>query len=208
MPIISVYNHEGKEIEKLEVSRDVFGVTVKEQLVAEAAFAQRAASRVARAHTKTRGEVRGGGKKPWKQKGTGRARQGSIRSPQWRGGGIIFGPLKERVFSVKINKKVRQAALRMVLTDKVASERLIVIDALPVEGKTKQMVAVRKALPGAGRKTMVVLNQKTDGVIRALRNVPRTDVIGARNLNVLDVLTHEYIMVEKSAIPVIESLYA
>ncbi|MBI4098660.1 MAG: 50S ribosomal protein L4 [Candidatus Magasanikbacteria bacterium] len=208
MPQVSVYNHEGKTLETLEVSAKVFGVPVKEQVVAEAVFAQQAEHRVARAHTKTRGEVRGGGKKPWKQKGTGRARQGSIRSPQWRGGGIIFGPLKERVFAVKINKKVRQAALRMVLSDKVLSERLIVIDALPAEGKTKQMVAVRKALPGAGKKAMVVLNQKTDAVIRALSNVPRTDVMGARNLNVRDVLQHEYLIVEKSAISVIESLYA
>jgi len=208
MPKISVYNHEGKAVETLELSAQIFGVPVKEQVVAEAVFAQEAAHRVARAHTKTRGEVRGGGKKPWKQKGTGRARQGSIRSPQWRGGGVIFGPRSQQVFAVKINKKVRQAALRMVLTDKVLSERLIVIDALPADGKTKQMVAVRKALPGAGKKTMIVLNHKTDGVIRALRNVPRTDVMGARNLNVRDVLKHEYVMVEKSAIPIIESLYA
>lgn len=208
MPKVSVYNQEGKAVETLELSKQVFGVPVKEQVVAEAAFAQRAARRVARAHTKTRGEVRGGGKKPWKQKGTGRARQGSIRSPQWRGGGVIFGPRSERVFAVKINKKVRQAALRMVLTDKVLSERFIVIDALPAEGKTKQMVAMRKALPGAGKKTMVVLNQKADTVIRALRNVPRTDVVGARSLNVLDALVHEYVIVEKSTIPVIESLYA
>lgn len=192
----------------MELSPAVFGVSVKETVVAEAARAQAANSRVAVAHTKLRGEVRGGGRKPWKQKGTGRARQGSIRSPQWRGGGIIFGPRSERNFAVKVNKKVRQVALRMVLSDKVKSQKLVVVDALPADGKTKTMVAVRRALPGAGRGALVVLTNKDAAVMRALVNIPRTSIMSARSLNVVDLLRHEYMIVPQSAIETIVSVYA
>lgn len=208
MPQIPVYNQEGKEAGTLELSKAVFGVPVKEALVAEVALAQQANSRTSIAHTKMRGDVRGGGRKPWKQKGTGRARQGSIRSPQWRGGGIVFGPRSLRNFTVKINKKTRQAVLRMVLSDKVANQKLVVIDILPQDGKTKTMAMVRRALPGAGRKALVVLDTKDEPVIRAFANVPRTVTIAARSLNVVELLRHEYIIASKSAIAAIESVYA
>lgn len=208
MPQVSVYNHEGKETGTLDLSKAVFGVPIKELIVAEAAHAQEANSRIVTAHTKTRGEVRGGGRKPWKQKGTGRARQGSIRSPQWRGGGVIFGPRSNRSFAVKINKKIRQAALRMVLSDKVNERKFVVVDGLPADAKTKTMAAVRRALPGAGRPALVVLGEKNDAFIRAFRNVPRTATQSARSLNVVDLMRYEYIITSKDAVSVIESVYA
>lgn len=208
MAHVSVYNSLGKEIEKLNVSDAVFAVKIKESVVAEAALAQQSNRRVAIADTKMRGEVRGGGIKPWKQKGTGRARHGSIRSPLWKGGGVTFGPTSDRSFLKKINKKTRQAALRMVLSDKVKEQKLIVIDALPSTGKTKDMALVRKALPGAGKRMMIALDKRVDAVTRTLANMPRTDVQSARSLNVVDLLAHEYILIEKSTVSVIESLYA
>lgn len=208
MPAVALYNHEGKEVGTLELSKAVFGVPVKEEVVAAVAAGMQTNRRQPIAHTKMRGEVRGGGKKPWKQKGTGRARQGSIRSPQWRGGGIIFGPRSERSFTVKINKKVRQAALRMVLSDKAADGKFVVIDGLPTDGKTKTMVAVRKALPGAGRPALVVLGAKDDAVIHGFSNVPRTETQSARSLNVVDLLRYEYVIAPKDAVTVIESVYA
>lgn len=208
MPQVAVYNYDGKEIGVLELSKAVFGVPVKEQLVADVALAQQANKRVSIAHTKMRGDVSGGGKKPWKQKGTGRARQGSIRSPQWRGGGVVFGPRSERSFTVKINKKIRQTALRMVLSDKVANKKLVVVDLFPQDGKTKTMAVVRRVLPGAGRKALIVLDAKDALTLRALANVPRTVTIAARSLNVVDLMRHEYIIAPKSAIAAIESVYA
>lgn len=208
MSKVAVYNFEGKEVGTLELSKAVFGVPVKAELVAAVVGGMQTNRRQPIAHTKTRGEVRGGGRKPWKQKGTGRARQGSIRSPQWRGGGIIFGPRSERSFVVKINKKVRQAALRMVLSDKASDGKFVVVDGLPTDGKTKTMTAVRKALPGAGRPALVVLGAKDDAVIRGFRNVARTATQSARSLNVLDLLRYEYVIVSKDAVSVIESVYA
>lgn len=208
MPKVAVYNHEGKETGTLELSKAVFGVPIKEQIVAAVVRGEETNRRQPIAHTKMRGDVRGGGRKPWKQKGTGRARQGSIRSPQWRGGGVIFGPRSERSFAVKINKKVRQAALRMVLSDKAADHKFVVVDGLPIDGKTKTMAAVRRALPGAGRPALVVLGAKNDAVIRGFRNVPRTATQSARSLNVVDLMRYEYIITSKDAIAVIESVYA
>jgi large subunit ribosomal protein L4 len=207
MAQVPVYNSEGKEIEKLELSDAVFGVKVKEHVVAEAMHAQRAAGRPVLAHVKERGEVRGGGRKPWRQKGTGRARHGSIRSPLWRGGGVTFGPRKNRSYGKKINAKVRKSALRMVLTDKAKSGLFIVLDALPNDGKTKTVAAARKALPGSGRKVLIVMDVKDDAAIRAFSNLPKTDVISAKSLNVLDLLNHQYVLVPKRAVKVIEKVY-
>ena len=145
MPKIKVYNMEGKVVSEREMAPKPFDAKVNEGLVHLAAEAQMANSRVASAHTKTRGEVRGGGKKPWKQKGTGRARHGSIRSPIWVGGGITFGPRSDRNFSKKINRKTKKAALDMVLADKVRGEALIVLDSMIMEdGTTTLMAAMLK----------------------------------------------------------------
>jgi len=204
---ISVYNKEGIEVEKLELSEAIFNVPVKENLVAEVAEMQRANSRQILAHVKERGEVRGGGRKPWRQKGTGRARHGSIRSPLWRGGGVTFGPRNSRVFNKKINKKVKEAVFRMILSDKAANDKLVVIDVIPASGKTKEMSQARKSLPGAGRKMMVALDKKDDAVIRALSNLPKTEIISVKSLNLLDLLKNEYLLVAKDAVKVIEKYY-
>ncbi len=185
---IPVYNAQGKEIEQLQVADGVFGVDVKEHIVAEVMHAQRAAGRTVLAHAQERSEVRGGGRKPWRQKGTGRARAGSTRSPLWKGGGVTFGPRKDRNFAVKVNKKVKKAALKMVLSDKASSGQLVVVDQLPADGKTKGMATLRKALPGGGRKALVALASKDENVLRALSNVPKTSAIAAQNVNVLDLL--------------------
>jgi large subunit ribosomal protein L4 len=144
---IKVYNQEGKEVGEEKLDPAVFGVKVKPELVHQAVVAQMAKARVPIAHTKTRGEVRGGGKKPWRQKGTGRARVGSTRSPIWRGGGITFGPRKNRVFAQKINKKARRKALLMCLSDKKASGWMVVLNKLELgKGKTKELVKVLESL--------------------------------------------------------------
>lgn len=205
---IPVYNAEGKEVEQLQVADGVFGVDVKEHIVAEAMHAQRAAGRDAIAHAQERSEVRGGGRKPWRQKGTGRARAGSTRSPLWKGGGVTFGPRNTRNFSVKINRKVKKAALKMVLSDKVQSGQLVVVDQLPSDGKTKGMAALRKALPGGGRKALVALASKDDNVMRALSNVPKTSTIAAQNVNVLDLLNNQYLLTTKEGVKVMERVFA
>ena len=207
MAELSVYNREGKEIEKISVSDAVFGVKIKEQVVTEAVLAQQANRRVAIADTKNRGEVRGGGIKPWRQKGTGRARHGSIRSPLWKGGGVTFGPTSNRAFARKINKKTRQAALRMVLSDKVRDHKLIVIDALPKLEKTKDAAVLRKALPGAMRPLMIALDKKDVAIIRVFTNIAKTNVQALRSLNVLDVLGSEYLLVQKNDLAMMAKHY-
>jgi large subunit ribosomal protein L4 len=160
------------------------------------------------AHTKTKGEVRGGGKKPWKQKGTGRARHGSSRSPIWVGGGITFGPRKDRNFSKKVNKQMRQAALRMVLSDKVKNDHLIVLEAWDIAtSKTKALADVLKKLPSASKKSLVVTLAKDKNVIQASKNLPKVMSIGAANLNVLDVMKYEYLVASKEAVTLIQDRY-
>lgn len=205
---IPVYNAEGKKVEQLQVADGVFGVDVKEHVVAEAMHAQRAGGRTTLAHAQERSEVRGGGRKPWRQKGTGRARAGSTRSPLWKGGGVTFGPRKNRNFAVKINKRVKKAALKMVLSDKVSSGQLVVVDQLPAEGKTKAMASLRNALPGGGRKALVALVSKDDKVMRALSNVPKTSTIAAQNVNVLDLLNNQYLLTTKEGVKLMEKTFA
>jgi large subunit ribosomal protein L4 len=148
MPNVSVYNQTGSQVGTIALSDAIFAVKPDQAIIHEAMVAQRANARRAIANTKTRGEVRGGGKKPWKQKGTGRARQGSIRSPQWVGGGITFGPTSERNFSLKINKKVKRKALFMALSDKVLSQKFMVLESMDTSSaKTKQAASVIAKLP-------------------------------------------------------------
>jgi len=143
MPNVNLYNQEGKEIGKAELTSEIFDVKLNSNLVHQAVVAQTANKRQVLAHTKDRSEVRGGGKKPWRQKGTGRARHGSIRSPLWRGGGITFGPTNERNFSLKINKKAKRKALLMCLSDKAKNERIILVDNLELaEAKTKKFFQI------------------------------------------------------------------
>ncbi|MBU1034492.1 50S ribosomal protein L4, partial [Patescibacteria group bacterium] len=185
----------------------IFGVKVKPALVHEAMVAQQANARKNVGHTKTRGEVRGGGKKPWKQKGTGRARQGSIRSPQWVGGGIAHGPRKERNFSLKINAKVKRQAFLMALSDKVAHEKLVLLEK-PVftEEKTKQAALMFKKLP-LGRRTLFVIPSSNPGLLRMVRNIPNVHLVTANTLNLVDVLTAPSVLMQQEVLPVLEKTY-
>ena len=190
MAKVKVYNLAGKEIEQMELDPKIFEVAAKPSLVHQVIEVQRANARLKLAHTKTKGEVRGGGKKPWRQKGTGRARHGSIRSPLWKGGGITFGPRTEREFGKKINKKMRRKALFMTLSDKVKENNFIVVDnlALP-EIKTKNFYAILKKLPMKGTfSTLVVLKNKDENINKSARNIKKVKTILADSLNVYDIL--------------------
>jgi large subunit ribosomal protein L4 len=208
MPNVSVYNQEGQRVGELTLSDKIFGVKTQPTLVHEVMVAQRANARRTIASTKTRGEVRGGGKKPWKQKGTGRARQGSIRSPQWVGGGITFGPSRDRNFHVKVNKKAKQKALFMVLSDKAAQSKLVVLDSLKTEpAKTKVMATMIKKLPM--EKTILLVSPGSNpSLSRMVRNLPNVKVVTANTLNILDALTFRSVLFLKDAVPVFEKIYA
>ncbi|MFA5188596.1 MAG: 50S ribosomal protein L4 [Patescibacteria group bacterium] len=203
-----VYNLEGKEIEEIKLDPEVFGVKINPALVHQVVEAQQANARFKLAHTKTKGEVRGGGKKPWRQKGTGRARAGSTRSPLWIGGGVTFGPRKERNFDKKINKKMKQKALFMSLTDKVKSEALIILDKLEfTKIKTKDLVKILSKLPVKAGKTLIVLDQKNDNIVKSARNIKTLKTILADSLNVLDILKYNYLLVDKNGIKNIITTY-
>jgi len=163
MPKVQVYNLNGEKIREVELSASIFNIEIKPEVVQLVVVAQMANSRESIAHAKGRAEVRGGGRKPWNQKGTGRARHGSSRSPLWVGGGVTFGPTKERNFKKQVNKKVKKKALNMVLTDKVQNNNLILVEDFNIpEAKTKSLVEVLNKLPGKGKKTLLVLDKKDD----------------------------------------------
>ena len=208
MTKVSVYNVEGKAVGEIELSQAVFGVTPDVALVHQVVVAQQANARRAIASTKTKGEVRGGGKKPWKQKGTGRARQGSTRSPQWVGGGIVFGPTSERNFSVKINRKTKKRAMCMILSDKVATNRLVVVDAINMDSpKTKIFANIMKHLP-VGKTSLVVAPMSQPLLLRMIRNIPHIKLVTANTLNAKDLLHYQSLVLLKDAVPVVEKIYA
>jgi len=160
------------------------------------------------AHTKTRGEVRGGGRKPWRQKGTGRARHGSTRSPIWVGGGVTFGPRSERNFEVKLNRKTRVAAIRMALTEKVADGKLIVLESLAFpEYKTKRMAGIMGKLPTVGRKTLLVLPVSDGKVSKSAANIPAVTTRNAGNLNVIDLVNNSALLTTREGVKRIEGIY-
>lgn len=209
---ISVYNQNAEVVGEIELNSKIFGVKPSIHLLSEAVRVQASNARKGLANTKTRGEVSGGGKKPWRQKGTGRARAGSIRSPIWRHGGVTFGPTSNRNWSLKINKKAKTKALFMSLSDKVTDGKLIVIDSVNLEApKTKQFVAVMNALEnklsGLGKRQMFVLPKKDDGLVRASRNIPFLTPTLATSLNVTDVLKADTMVVLKDSLAVIEKTY-
>ena len=206
MANVSVYNMEGKEVGTIELNDAVFGVKVNEHLVHMAVVQQLANNRQGTQKAKTRSEVSGGGRKPWRQKGTGHARQGSTRSPQWTGGGVVFAP-KPRDYSFKLNKKEKRAALKSVLTSKVNENKLIVVDELKFDTiKTKNMVAVLKNLNA--NKALVVLNEKDDTVIKSANNIPNVQTALTSTINVYDILKHDTMVVTKAAVATIEEVYA
>jgi len=209
MAKVKVYNQEGKATGEIELKPELFEVATNPALIHQVVIALQAGMRDPIAHAKDRSEVRGGGRKPWRQKGTGRARAGSIRSPLWKGGGVTFGPTKDRNFSKKVNRKVRQKALVMTLSDKVAHDRLIVVESLKLpELKTKAFIDFYNKLPVSGKKTLVITGPEDKEIQRAVNNVPKVDMIAATSLNVVAILDHEYILLAKDTIEQINKTYA
>ena len=206
MAKVSVYNIEGNKVGDMELNDAVFGVEVNEHLVHMAVVSQLANKRQGTQSAKTRSEVSGGGRKPWRQKGTGHARQGSTRAPQWTGGGIVFAP-KPRDYSFKMNKKEKNLALKSVLTSKVAEDKLIVLDSISFdEIKTKKMVAVLNNLKAD--KALVVLNDNDKNVILSARNIPDVKTATADTINVYDILKYDTMVVSKEAVGTIQEVYA
>ena len=206
MAKVAVYNMEGKEVDKIELNDSIFGVEVNEHLVHMAVLQQLANKRQGTQKAKTRSEVRGGGRKPWRQKGTGHARQGSTRSPQWTGGGVVFAPVP-RDYSFKLNKKEKRAALKSALTSRVVENKLVVVDELKLdEIKTKKFVEVLKNLQV--EKALVVLNEMDKNVIASAANIPTVKTAQTNELNVFDVLKYDTVVVTKAAVATIEEVYA
>lgn len=208
----SVYNQKGEVVGDVELNSKIFEVKPNKHLLAEAVRIQLSNSRQGTAHTKTRGEVAGGGKKPWKQKGTGRARAGSIRSPIWRHGGVTFGPRSNRNWELKINKKAKTQALFMSLSDKASDKQFIVIDQMVMDQpKTKEFVKMFAGLQGTlksiGKKQLLVTPKKDDKISRSSRNIKSVKLVSANSLNLVDVLTADTILVLKDSLKVIESTY-
>lgn len=207
MAKVALYNVSGQAVGEIELNDDVFGIEVNEHAVYEAVKSLLANKRQGTQSAKTRGEVRGGGRKPWRQKGTGRARQGSTRSPNWVGGGIVFAP-KPRDYSYRINRKVRQLAMKSALTSKVESAELKVLDALTFEApKTKEMAAVLKNLE-VGKKTLIVLAEKDDAVIKSVNNLPNVQTTLVNTLNVYDILNNDSFVMTEAAVRKVEEVYA
>lgn len=209
--LVKTYNQQGKEVGKSRLPKEIFGMALNQDLVHQVVTSQQANRRQVSAHTKSRGEVRGGGRKPWRQKGTGRARHGSIRSPLWRGGGVTFGPRKERIFKKVVPKKMRRKALLMVLSAKAKNNLIILLDELKLkEPKTREMVKLfksfKKVLP-EGKSCLIALPALDKNIILASRNIPKKETIQARELNALDLLSFQYLMMPKEAIKVIKDTF-
>ena len=203
---VNLYNQSAEKVGKVSLPDSVFDVPMNKDLLYQVVTSQIANKRQSIAHTKDRSEVRGGGKKPWKQKGTGRARHGSIRSPIWRGGGVTFGPRKERNFKKKINKNMARKALSVALSSKVKDKEFIVVDAVGLSNwKTKEMAGVIKNINQLfpvkyGSLLLVIPSKLSDTVERVAKNLPRVDVMEARNLNALDVMARKNVLVMKDAV--------
>jgi large subunit ribosomal protein L4 len=207
MPKVDLYNQLGATAGTVELDDKIFNVQPHRGLIEQAIVTILANRRQPLAHTKTRGDVRGGGIKPWRQKGTGRARQGSIRSPQWKGGGVVHGPKSNRNYTLKMNTESRRKALKMSLTDKLQGKHLVVVDKIQLAAaKTKEFSKVLKALPKA-KKTMIVLPTTNVELVKAGRNIPGITFIRADSLNTYDVVRHEQLLILQEALPVISKTY-
>ena len=206
MANVTVYNMEGNEVGTMELNDAVFGVEINEHLVHLAVVRQLANNRQGTQKAKTRSEVSGGGRKPWRQKGTGHARQGSIRAPQWTGGGVVFAPVP-RDYEVKMNKKERRAALKSALTSKVQENKLVVVDSLALaEAKTKEMQKVLTNLKAD--KALVVTADDDQKVVLSARNIADVQTAPVNTINVYDVMKHNTVVVTKDAVASIEEVYA
>ena len=207
MPKIDVYNIEGKKVSNIELADSVFGIEPNEKIVHSVLVNYMANQRQGTSNTKTRAEVSGGGRKPWKQKGTGRARQGSIRSPQWFKGGIALGP-KPRDYSYRVNKKERRLAIRSVLSSKVLENNLVVVDAMNFDAiKTKNMVSALNNLKVEG-KTLIVLPEKNENVQKSARNIEGVKTSLVNTINVYDLLKYNKLILTVDAVKSLEEVYA
>ena len=206
MANVTVYNIEGKKVDTLELNDAVFGVEINEHLVHMAVVQQLANKRQGTQSAKTRAEVSGGGRKPWRQKGTGHARQGSTRSPQWKGGGVVFAP-KPRTYSFKMNKKEKALAIKSALTSRVNAEKFVVLDQISFdEIKTKKMKAVLDNFKV--EKALVILDKKNENVTLSARNLPTVRTVLANSINVYDILKYDTLVLTKDAVAQIEEVYA
>ncbi|MEI3184922.1 MAG: 50S ribosomal protein L4 [Lachnospiraceae bacterium] len=206
MATVAVYNIEGKEVDKLELNDNVFGVEINEHLVHLAVISQLANGRQGTQSAKTRSEVSGGGRKPWRQKGTGHARQGSTRSPQWTGGGVVFAP-KPRDYSMKMNKREKQIAIKSALTSKVQDSKLIVVDEFKLdEIKTSKFAQILDNLKAP--KALVVTKDKDEKVVLSARNIPTVKTTMTNSINVYDILKYDSLVITKDAVAAIEEVYA
>jgi large subunit ribosomal protein L4 len=207
MPQVPVYNLEGKQVDTIDLNDKIFAAPIKEIAIHQAAVRQLANRRQGNAATKTRAAVSGGGSKPWRQKGTGRARQGSTRAPQWRHVGVVFGP-HPRDYTQDMPRKARRAAVRSLLTSKVTENRLRVLDQLQLEeGKTKRVVALLSALNVEG-KALISLGANDENTVRAARNLPGIKTLPAANLNALDLLDYDNLILTREGIDVLERFLA
>lgn len=206
MANVSVYNMEGKEVGKMDLNDAVFGVEVNEHLVHMAVVAQLANKRQGTQKAKTRAEVSGGGRKPWRQKGTGHARQGSTRSPQWKGGGVVFAPTP-RDYTIKLNKKEKRAALKSALSSRVQENKFIVVDEIAMdEIKTRKFQNVMDNLKVS--KALVVVGEGSDNVVKSARNIPSVKTAYVNTINVYDILKYNTVVATKAAVANIEEVYA
>ena len=207
MTAIKVYNMSGSEVGTMELNESVFGVEYKESLIHQAVVTRLANERQGTKSTLTRTEVRGGGAKPWRQKGTGRARQGSIRAPQWRKGGIALGP-KPRSYRYTLNKKLKRLAIKSVFSDKVAGSNLIVVDSIALEGfKTKAVVEMLKAL-GADKKALILMPELDQKLVKSAANIPGVKTALVNTINVYDLVNCDKFIVCKDAVAKLEEVYA
>ncbi len=207
MPKAKLYNQTGQALGDVDLDAKVFDLAPNRGLIEQAVVTTLANRRLVLAHTKTKGEVRGGGRKPWRQKGTGRARHGSIRSPQWKGGGVIFGPRKNRNYTLKMNVSAKRKALLMTLSDKAQNNRLAVVDKIDLAGpKTKEFSKIVTSLPH--QKTNLFIVPATNmTLIKSGRNIPGVTFIRADSLNVYDIVRHQQLVVMQDALPVISKTY-
>lgn len=205
---VALYNQEGKKSKDIKLNETIFGIEPNDQAIFDMVLLQRASWRQGTHKVKNRTEVRGGGRKPWRQKGTGRARQGSTRSPQWVGGGVVFGPTTARNYKFKLNRKVRQLALKSALSQKVIDNELVALDSISFEApKTKDMVKVLENLE-AGRKALIVMDEIDNTVALSARNIPGVKVIDSRCLNVYDILDSTKLIMTEGAIKAVEEVLA
>lgn len=208
MPEVKLFNQDGTEAGSIELADAVFGIEPNEHVVHQVVVMQRAAKRQGTHAAKDRSAVRGGGRKPWRQKGTGRARHGSIRSPQWVGGGVVFGPTPERNYKQRLPKKVRRLALQSALSSKVQNENIIVLNELTFDKpKTKEMVNVLEGV-NANDKTLIVTENKEDNIVLSANNLQNVKVITVNEINVLDLLTYDTLIMTKEAAEKAGEVYA